>query len=699
MNEIGFEICRKDLCTGCGACRNICPANAVCMRPDEKGFLHPQIGENCIHCGECVRICPQNKAPVLHKPGKVYAALAKDDDIRAASSSGGIFSLLADKVLQNGGSVFGAAVTESLTVRHIEITDAEGLERLRGSKYVQSKTRDSFQKAKERLAEGKEVLFSGTPCQIAGLYAYLGKDHENLLTVDLLCHGVPSPLVLRKFLKSEEKKKNSKLSGIYFRKKLPGWKKNFLVLTFEDAGSLKFSMYESYLAGYLKDLYLRDSCYQCSYACSGRTGDITLGDYWGYCESRPSYIEDDDLGISFVMLNTEKGEKNFRSLRRKIALAKRTAEDATRGNPILRRPNERPAASASFWNDFPNLSWEELSDIYFPKQDTQKDQISEQNREYYAIPFAKRYPRHRMYKMMHLPLSIVNRICNKCRRTMIRILSRYQRTPEILSVEETLKQIKETGNSIARFGDGEFNIIRGGAIGFQAYDQELAARLDEVLTSEIPGLEIGIPDVFGDMSLMKEEGAGYWREWLQENKYWVIKKLDKKRTYCNALISRFWTAYKYDEAFFANTLDGFRRIWEGRSLIFIEGKLTRMGVGNDLFKNAASIRRILCPAEGAWEKYDKILSEIKKVKAQYPDVLYILALGPTATVLAADMTKMGLQALDLGHLDIQYEYYLRNAESKIAISGKYVNENPEGKNVTDEIIDQAYLDSILTVIE
>lgn len=390
-----IKICEADKCTGCEACRNICPMDAVCMRPDEKGFLHPQIGENCIHCGKCVQICPQNKAPVLHKPGKVYAALARDDAIRSSSSSGGIFSLLADKVLQNGGSVFGAVVMESLTVRHIGITDTEGLERLRGSKYVQSEIDTTYQKAKEYLIMERAVLFSGTPCQIAGLYAYLGEDYENLLTVDILCHGVASPAVYQKFLDAEAKSIGSEITGIFFRKKIPGWKKNFLVLNSAAGQTRKFSMNESYLSGFLKDLYLRDSCYQCPYACTGRSGDITLGDYWGYRETGPEYIEDDDLGISFVMTNTEKGRAIFQEIQPEIAVAKRSVEDASRGNPILTRANEKPNESEAFWKDFNSMQWSELCSHYFPGVDGGKDIFSPERREYYKQPFNNRHPEHR----------------------------------------------------------------------------------------------------------------------------------------------------------------------------------------------------------------------------------------------------------------------------------------------------------------
>lgn len=272
----------------------------------------------------------------------------------------------------------------------------------------------------------------------------------------------------------------------------------------------------------------------------------------------------------------------------------------------------------------------------------------------------------------------------------------FYKEPYIIDTINGLNSIKMESSSVSRFGDGEFNIIMGKSLGFQKYDSLLAQRLLDVLQSDNSNLKVAIPDVFGSLKEYRDKPAAFWRAYLGVNRGKIISMLDLKRTYYNTNMTRFWSGYKTSEKT-EDIIRAYKKIWANKNVIFIEGKLTRMGVGNDLFDNVKSIRRILCPAKDAWFKYSEILETIKNNRCD--DALYIIALGPTATVLAYDLCNMGLQALDLGHIDVQYEYYKRKAKEKIALEGKYVNENENGNIVSDSIIDENYINSILSCIE
>lgn len=387
-------ICDPIKCTGCSSCVAICAKNAISMVPDDHGFPHPVINHSiCTSCGFCQRTCPQNQAMPLSEKQSVFAGLSFDDELREASSSGGIFSELANSVLRKEGLVFGATYDEDLNVHHIGISSVADLHRLRGSKYVQSCIGTTYMEAKVALLQGKQVLFSGTPCQIAGLYAFLGKKYCNLLTVDILCHGVPSPTVFRTFLSSLQKQFNSPIVNISFRSKIPGWKNYTTQIVLQD-GTKKQLPFNSFMTGFLSNIYLRESCYQCRYATTNRVGDITLGDYWSYQESAPEHIENDDRGISLIICSTDKGHAALANLHRKLSLANRTLSDAKRGNAILDHPSKKSISTDSFWDDFPTTPWDILVDKYFPSHSSSKDYISPEDRKYYAIPYRKRHRRH-----------------------------------------------------------------------------------------------------------------------------------------------------------------------------------------------------------------------------------------------------------------------------------------------------------------
>ena len=329
----------KKNCCGCGACVNSCPKGAIKMEEDEAGFIFPKVDEAlCIDCGKCRRVCVFAEKGVGAAQGEpeVYAAVYGNSEVLEKSSSGGIFTPLACAVLNRGGAVFGAAWNENMELEHICIESAEELGRLRGSKYVQSSVKNSFQQAESLLKEGREVCFCATPCQISGLKAYLGRDYENLLSIDLVCHGVPSMRMLQDDLKALAGEKYGKICDIRFRDKRYGWAVKGSVLT--DDSEIKYNASTSpYYFYFLKGEVYRESCYNCRFPGEGRQGDITLGDYWGI---HGKLIEklggvNPDKGISCVLVNTEKGRRYFKEIEPSISFALSDRADAERRNHQL----------------------------------------------------------------------------------------------------------------------------------------------------------------------------------------------------------------------------------------------------------------------------------------------------------------------------------------------------------------------------
>ncbi len=324
----------KFRCTGCTACYSGCPTSAITMRSDQEGFLYPAVDYNkCVECGLCKKICPTigESSVFFDEDSKVeaYAAYNKDSDVRFKSSSGGIFSLMAEEVLAQHGVVYGAAMEEDLVVRHIKVESLVELEKLRGSKYVQSIVGDSFRSCKEMLEKGRVVLFSGTPCQIGGLKAYLRKDYENLYTVDIICHGVPSPLVWAKYI--EEENAAQPIGEIQFRSKTTGWKDYCFRINYKNGEFLEMpTMTNVYMAGFLHNLYLRASCYKCHYKSIKRCSDITIADFWGIENIMPEM--DDDLGTSLVFPQNQKGMRLLDGIREKIIIKQADARKAVNYN-------------------------------------------------------------------------------------------------------------------------------------------------------------------------------------------------------------------------------------------------------------------------------------------------------------------------------------------------------------------------------
>lgn len=303
---------RKEDCCGCTACLQVCPKKCIAFKEDEAGFCYPYVDTTvCVKCGLCVKVCPMLKTEDANYPKEVYALKCQNEFIRSESSSGGAFTLLAESVLEDNGVVFGARFDADWTVIHDYVETKEGLKYFRGAKYMQSKLYGAYIRAELFLKEGRRVMFTGTPCQIAGLKKYLKREYDNLLTVDFICHGVPSSKVWNLYLSNELKKqsKDCSIDSISFRAKDTGWHNYSVRLTTVDSKGAKFYSHNiffqnDYMRLFLSDLILRPSCYNCL-SKSGRSGaDITLGDFWGVEKKYPEF--DDDRGISLVMVNRDK---------------------------------------------------------------------------------------------------------------------------------------------------------------------------------------------------------------------------------------------------------------------------------------------------------------------------------------------------------------------------------------------------------
>lgn len=326
-----INITDKHNCCGCNACGDICPIQAISFKFDNEGFWYPEVDmQKCIDCGLCEKICPCLHEKEQHKPLEVYAAVNLDENTRMGSSSGGIFWALVNKTINEGGLVFGAAFDNEWMVFHSSAETLEEAKRFQGSKYVQSRVTGCYKQVLDSLNKGRIVLFSGTACQIAALKGYLRKDYENLLTIDVVCHGVPSPGIWKEYIKTLTSSKTIK--EINFRDKRSGWRNYDFSVKFSDGTELKESHNKNlYMQGFLHDLYLRPSCHRCKFK-AGRCGsDITLGDFWGIEKIVPEI--DDNRGVSIVLINSPKGKNEINTL--PISFKEVDTENAVKGNPCI----------------------------------------------------------------------------------------------------------------------------------------------------------------------------------------------------------------------------------------------------------------------------------------------------------------------------------------------------------------------------
>lgn len=306
-----IRISDKAKCCGCTACMNICPAQCIVMRRDREGFDYPVANPDlCISCGRCEDVCPMTHPVQVQVPLKTLAA--RDPEFMEGSSSGGVFPVLARKVIGEEGVVYGAVLNPDLTVSHTDASDMQGVGKMRGAKYVQSELYASFEDVKYELGQGRKVMFTGTPCQVAGLKSYIGKDDPNLLLVDCACHGVPGPGLWEKYVKALSEKFGMQIKDIRFRGKDRSWRKYDFVVSDSERSVSTPRHKDPYMLLFLQDMTLRPSCYQCPFRKGGSGSDLTLADLWNVGEAAPEM--DDDRGASLILVHTEKGRETVAGL-------------------------------------------------------------------------------------------------------------------------------------------------------------------------------------------------------------------------------------------------------------------------------------------------------------------------------------------------------------------------------------------------
>lgn len=361
-----IEIKNKFECCGCAACANVCPKDAISMVEDEYGFKYPKINkEKCVECGLCQKVCPIINKKIVENLPKSYACINQDEDIRQQSSSGGIFSLIANWILKQNGVVFGAAFDKEFNLNHIWIERTEELYRLRTSKYFQSNINASYKEARKFLDNGRLVLFTGTPCQIEGLKSYLNKEYCNLYTQDIICHGVPSPKVWRKYKEFRKKKDGQVPNAINFRNKDKGWHTFSLKFSYEQNIYAKTQNRDIFMQAFLNNLCLRDSCYKCSFKKYNRVSDITLADFWGIENINEEL--NDDKGTSLVIVNSNKGEEIFNSIKSHCILEKVSLDEAIKYNSSFIASVPYNESRDDFFKELDDLDFDTLVKKYVPQ--------------------------------------------------------------------------------------------------------------------------------------------------------------------------------------------------------------------------------------------------------------------------------------------------------------------------------------------
>lgn len=353
MSEV--VLCDEKKCTQCLACVTLCPKGCIEMRPVGAGFSIPQINQQeCIKCGLCLKSCHQISflSNTKHIPIATYASWHTNDKIRCSSSSGGVFSAFAEYIINNKGIVFGAAYVDGLDVRHVGIEKVEELYRLRGSKYIQSNLDGCYQKVQMALRSKRYVLFTGTPCQIAGLFHFLKKNYSKLYTCDFVCHGVPSQNSFNLYLKNIGLIKKSE--SIFQFRYTKGWG---IKLSYDGKNIPLKDTY--YLKAFVKGYMFMENCYNCNYAAIERVSDVTMADFWGIGDEIP-FLHSKRKGVSLLLINTEKGEELVKQCSNNLFLEKRTLGEAIKGNYNLSHASKRPIERETFYEDCTILSKSQL---------------------------------------------------------------------------------------------------------------------------------------------------------------------------------------------------------------------------------------------------------------------------------------------------------------------------------------------------
>lgn len=373
---------RKEDCSGCGACKNICPKSSITMKEDEYGFKYPELDETgCIHCGLCIKACGYKKYNLTVEPSLVYAAAAKSEEKIKKSTSGGAFQILAETVLSEGGIVYGASlykVDTKLKVLHIGIENQQDLEKILGSKYVQSDIGESYQEIRNWLIKGRKVLFSGTPCQVSSLREYLHKEYSNLVTVDIICHGVPSVRFFQDYIRLLEKKYQKSVSNITFRDKTKGWgmaaNVHFLDKESKNASVKRIPCnVSSFYHLFLSAKSYRKNCYYCKFASKYRCSDITLGDFWGIEKEYPQLVRGSKKlfelknGISCILINSDIGNVLFQKSIPHLNIFESSFDIVQKYNEQLRKPVDYPVDREIYMQEYRKNGYEAVEKMFNKK--------------------------------------------------------------------------------------------------------------------------------------------------------------------------------------------------------------------------------------------------------------------------------------------------------------------------------------------
>jgi coenzyme F420-reducing hydrogenase beta subunit len=363
MIDLKIDV-NKD-CTGCYACVSICPINCITMELDNEGFWYPYVDhKNCMECKKCLEVCPLINNYLVKKEPTAYAVVINDDDeTLMKSSSGGAFTLIAEYILNKEGVVFGASFDDQYNVKHSYTEALDGIDKFRGSKYVQSKIGNSYSEIKLFLDSGRYVLFTGTPCQVAGLKSFLGKGYSNLLCVDFICHGVPSPAAFKSYIDYRKKIADSEIKKISFRSKYYSWKRFAMEIIFSNNIIYHESLEKDiYLQSFLRNFCLRRSCYDCNFKSIYRESDITLGDFWGIENILPDI--DINKGVSLVLVNSKKAEELIKFIKNKALVEKVNLQLAIEKNIAITRSAKLNPKRILFLKAIGSLPFDRVYDKY-----------------------------------------------------------------------------------------------------------------------------------------------------------------------------------------------------------------------------------------------------------------------------------------------------------------------------------------------
>lgn len=362
------EIAKKSKCTGCTVCVNVCPKHAITMREGNDGFLYPFIDEKkCINCGLCKRKCPVLTTDKNNALNKCYVAYANSEEVKKHSSSGGIFPLIADYILDNNGIVIGAAYDKENKLKHMAVKKKEDIQKLYGSKYLQSNLDNIFEYIKDNIKDNK-ILFVGTPCQVAGLKKFIKDENNHLICIDFICHGVPSAKLFSKYINELEEYNHDKLINYNFRDKSTGWDNYSNTATFKKSKVSELQKDNHYMKLFLSDVALRESCYNCNFKLGNKYSDITLGDFWGVKDLYPEMYNKN--GVSAIILNTKIGEEVFENIKNKITLKECEIEEITRSNPSLKISCNYNSKREEFFQDIDNMNVKELTKKYAKQKES-----------------------------------------------------------------------------------------------------------------------------------------------------------------------------------------------------------------------------------------------------------------------------------------------------------------------------------------